>query len=463
MGYLVLVATAAVTYSVVVCVYRLYFSPLAKFPGPKIAAITSWYNGYHDLVSGGQYIWVIEEMHCKYGPIVRTRPDTIHVNDPAFIEKLYSQSPKHRRERHSTILGTMRADGSILATKDHDLHRRRRAVLNPFFSSQNVRRLSPVINGILFNLLRRMEGWAKAAQPVKLNSAYRAATKDVIQAYALGDGEMCLDMEDCNAAFFDVFTPQRVCHLGTHAFWLAYLMANLPPVIMTTLLPRVGVFATFMINLSAEIDQIKRADKLLEGKTIFHEILRSDIPSSEKETPRLADEAMVLVIAGSETTASTLAAITYHLLADPSLMARLRVELERVMPDVNEIPDPSTLNGLPRWNDGTLVNRNPDLYPNPLEFRPDRYIENPGLAAYQFAFSKGTRQCIGINLAYQELQTFVAGIFRKYDVYDGSKAKQSGPTMEMYKTKEEDVAIYSDYVTFGQYPGSQGLRVIIRE
>ncbi|KAJ4179516.1 hypothetical protein NW755_012425 [Fusarium falciforme] len=509
MGYLVLAVAAAVTYGVVVCVYRLYFSPLAKFPGPKIAAVTSWYNGYYDLVSGGQYIWVIEEMHRKYGPIVRTRPDTIHVNDPAFIEKLYSQSPKHRRERHSTILGTMQADGSILATKDHDLHRRRRAVLNPFFSSQNVRRLSPVINGILFNLLRRMEGWAKTGQPVKLNSAYRAATKDVIQAYALGDGEMCLDMEDCNAAFFDVFTPQRVCHLGTHAFWLAYLMANLPPVIMTTLLPRVGVFATFMINLNAEIDQIRQADKLPEGKTIFHEILRSDIPSSEKETPRLADEAMVLVIAGSETTASTLAAITYHLLADPSLMARLRVELERVMPDVNEIPDPSTLNRLPFLNaliqeairlypgashrqdrvapdedlvyqrpDGQtfvipagtgvgmtapLVNRNPDLYPNPLEFRPDRYLENPGLAAYQFAFSKGTRQCIGINLAYQELQTFVAGIFRKYDVYDASKDKQSGPTMELYKTKEEDVAIYSDYVTFGQYPGSQGLRVIIRE
>lgn len=261
--------------------------------------------------------------------------------------------------------------------------------------------------------------------------------------------------------------------------------------------------------MTAEIEQIKRTDRLPEGKTIFHEILQSDIPSSEKETPRLADEAMVLVIAGSETSASTLAAITYHLLADPSLMARLRAELEKVMPDVNEIPDPATLSGLPFLNaliqeairlypgathrqdraapdedlvyerlDGqtfvipagtgvgmtaTLVNRNPDLYPKPLEFRPDRYLENPGLFAHQFAFSKGTRQCIGINLAYQELRTFTAGIFRKYDVYDASKDRQSGPTMELYRTKEADVAIYSDYVTFGQYPGSQGLRVIIRE
>lgn len=214
---------------------------------PDLVALTSWYNAYHDLVRGGQYIWVIDDMHRKYGPIVRTRPDTIHVNDPTFVEQLYSQSPKRRRERHWTILSTLRAPGSILATKDHDHHHRRRAVLNPFFSSQNVRRLSPVINETLVSLLRRMEGWARAGEPVTLNRAYRAATKDVIQSCALGEGDMCLDMEDCNAGFFDVLTPQRVCHLGTHVHWLAVLMANLPPALMMTLIPRVAVFARFMI------------------------------------------------------------------------------------------------------------------------------------------------------------------------------------------------------------------------
>ncbi|KAH6886986.1 cytochrome P450 [Thelonectria olida] len=508
MAFLPLALIAVLVYVVGTCVYRLYFSPLAKFPGPKIAALTTWYNGYHDLVRGGQYVWVIEEMHQKYGPIVRTRPDTLHVNDPAFMEQLYSQSPKRRRERYRTILQTLQAPGSILATKDHDHHRRRRAVLNPYFSSQNVRRLSPVINDTLENLLRRMEGWAKAGEPVTMNRAYRAATKDVIQSYALGEGDKCLDMEDCNAAFFDVITPQRVCHLGTHVYWLAVLMANLPPALMIALLPRVGVFARFMIGLNEQVDQIRKAKELPEGKTIFHEILRSDIPSSEKETKRLADEAMVLVIAGSETTASTMAAITYHLLADPKLMARLKDELATVMPDPNQLPDPSDLASLPFLNaliqeairlypgashrqdrvapdenlvyqrpDGKtfvipagtgigmtapLINRHPELYQDPLEFRPDRYIEQPGLSTYQFAFSKGTRQCIGINLAYSELQIFTAGIFRKYSAYDPSKAQQSGPTLELYHTTEADVAVYSDYITFGQYEGSQGLRLIIR-
>ncbi|KAG4217136.1 hypothetical protein PC116_g34383 [Phytophthora cactorum] len=49
-----------------------------------------------------------------------------------------------------------------------------------------------------------MDGWAKAGEPVRMNVAFRAATKDIIQAYAFGEGDKCLDKEDCEAAFFDI-------------------------------------------------------------------------------------------------------------------------------------------------------------------------------------------------------------------------------------------------------------------
>lgn len=48
-------------------IYRLYFHPLSKFPGPKLAAITSGYEFYYNVVRRGMFIWEIERMHQQYG------------------------------------------------------------------------------------------------------------------------------------------------------------------------------------------------------------------------------------------------------------------------------------------------------------------------------------------------------------------------------------------------------------
>ena len=175
------------------------------------------------------------------------RPDALHCNDPNFIDEIYSQSPKRRRERYRTIIQTLQAPGSMLATQDHELHRKRRSALNPYFSQQSVRRLEPIINDTLASLLSRMDGWSKTGSPTPMNIAFRAATKDVIQAYAFGDGQKCLDMEDCNDGFFGIMTPQRVCHLGTYVYWLACTAANLPPSVTIALIPRVAIFARFIM------------------------------------------------------------------------------------------------------------------------------------------------------------------------------------------------------------------------
>lgn len=54
-------------YLVSLIVYRLFLSPIAKFPGPKLAAVTYLYENYYDVVKRGKYTFKIRDLHAKYG------------------------------------------------------------------------------------------------------------------------------------------------------------------------------------------------------------------------------------------------------------------------------------------------------------------------------------------------------------------------------------------------------------
>jgi cytochrome P450 len=65
---------------------------------------------------------------------------------------------------------------------------------------------------------------------------------------------------------------------------------------------------------------------------VFHHLLSSPIPEPEKSKERLQAEAMVLLIAGSVTSAHTLSLIVYYALSQPRILENLREELKTVMP-----------------------------------------------------------------------------------------------------------------------------------
>lgn len=64
---LVVLVSALAVYSLSIIVYRFYLSPVSKFPGPRVAALTFWYEFYYDVVLKGQYTRKIQQLHEQYG------------------------------------------------------------------------------------------------------------------------------------------------------------------------------------------------------------------------------------------------------------------------------------------------------------------------------------------------------------------------------------------------------------
>lgn len=60
-------AVTLLFYLTIGAIRRVYLSPLSKFPGPKLAALTLWNEFYWDVVKRGLFMWRIQEMHEKYG------------------------------------------------------------------------------------------------------------------------------------------------------------------------------------------------------------------------------------------------------------------------------------------------------------------------------------------------------------------------------------------------------------
>lgn len=67
---LVTAALSYLAYLFLIAVYRLYFHPLARFPGPKYAALSRWHEYYYDVHLKGKFIFHIQDLHKKYGAYI---------------------------------------------------------------------------------------------------------------------------------------------------------------------------------------------------------------------------------------------------------------------------------------------------------------------------------------------------------------------------------------------------------
>jgi cytochrome P450 len=166
-------------------IYRLFCHPLARFPGPKLAAVTSRYEIYFDVIRDGSFIWEIERLHAKYGPIIRINPSELHVEDSNFFSTIYS-GPNHKRDKDATWAMMAGAPRSAFSTPSHDVRKIRRTALNLFFSKRTVSMLEPRIASKVALLCARQKESIASHKVIHMHTAMSSFTMAVISEYCYG-------------------------------------------------------------------------------------------------------------------------------------------------------------------------------------------------------------------------------------------------------------------------------------
>jgi cytochrome P450 len=244
------------------------------------------------------------------------------------------------------------------------------------------------------------------------------------------------------------------------------------------------------------------ACKDLSHPTIFHELLNSNLPDEEKSVERMTEQAVTIIGAGQETVAWVSTVIICHLLSNPTILQKLKSELATAIPDPDMVTPEATLANLPYltgvikeglrlgygvstrlaripheplifssgdrdWTipagtpvsmTSVLIHHDESIFPDSKEFRPERWIEGPRLDRYLVAFSKGSRQCLGMNLAYAEMYLWLAAVFRRFGSKEVRFDSDEG-VLELVDTDLSDVGIVADRFVPIVKLDSKGVRV----
>nr|UBX54535.1 cytochrome P450 [Aspergillus sp.] len=446
----------SLTYILANALWRLYFHPLRHIPGPPLWIAFPILR--HISVIRGRLDHDLRQFHAKYGDAVRFAPSEVSFITPEAWKAIYN----HRHTRFPKVLPSIATGMDILTANDPD-HSRHRKNLAPAFSGRGLQTQEPLLTAYVDKLIERLRGFAESQLPVDMVKWYNLTTFDVIGDLAFGSSFGGLDNTQYHFWVLNIFSFIKTIPFAR----IIDAYPILAPLLMAILPKHLRTARQVQAKYTKETLQKRLNNAAMHGRGDFIDsMLRHHGEKDGLSDKELEENASILIVGGSETTATWLSGTTYWLLRYPEALAKVTEEVRSAFQaeaDINLYnigtrlpymlacvdealrlypPGPS---GLPRrvttpsvisgYNipPGTAVSVHhlsaywsPTNFHRPQDFIPERWLQNvksdpssPFFADKRDVvqpFSIGPRSCLGRNLAYAEMRLILARVLWNFDL-----------------------------------------------
>ncbi|MGB6207638.1 cytochrome P450 [Mycobacterium sp.] len=375
--------------------------------------------------------WAAQFMTRRYGDaFMLTVPvygRIVVVADPQLAKQVFTTSPEvlgNIQPNLSRLLGS----GSVFAL-DGDDHRQRRRLLAPPFHGKSIRNYETIIEE---ETLREIADWPEDKMFATLPSMMRITLNAILRAVFGAEGAELDELRRILPPWVTLgsrlaILPKPPRTFGRYSPW--------------------GRLAEWRRKYDVVLDRLiaaERADPHFEDRNdVLALMLRSTYEDGSAMSRKdIGDELLTLLAAGHETTAATLGWAFERLSRHPDVLAALVAEADaqdnalrqatilevqrsrtvidfagrHVYVPVYELGDWAIPRGSSILVSIARMHANPEVFPEPDRFDPQRFIGTKPPSFAWIPFGGGARRCVGAVFANMEMDVVLRTVLRHFTI-----------------------------------------------
>lgn len=495
----------AIAHITILCIYRVTLHPYAKYPGPFLAKFSNLYGLYYAYI--GDIHIDVERCHKKYGKFVRYRPNGILVNSPNGFHDIYGNGKKLKKSKSYAVHG----QGNLIGIQDKAEYASMKKIFQQGFSDSANREHEPKVIQEIDTFIEKIsenespdaskDGWSS---PKNMSLWCNYLTTDVV-CKAVFTTSWNLLTSTANRGVTETF--KTIVHLiGVLHYWPHMPYHDQAALVF---MPHLALSIAPLMKYSQSVMASSKAAR--EKDSSVKDVWGLVINARDPETGELALKPDIVrrntanfIIAGSDTTASSIAATLFYLSRNPAAYAKVAQEVRSVFASESAIHAGPALNSCvylraainesmrmtpvapaPLWReaepgckvDGEIIptglnvaagifslQHNAEAFPDPYKWDFNRWLADPAKdedvekerikeMSRSFApFSVGSRQCIAKNFAMMELLLTVAKVFWLLDFEKAGSLGEGKKGAGEGREREGEYQLKSYFTSFMEGP-----------